>query len=235
MREGIQILSAGNTDHTRLAKRMVMVAVVVLLLLTAVWRLTPLSQYSDPQSIASGMSELLASPWAPLSLALVYLVGNALIFPNIALNLAVIVVLGPVWGVPAALAGTLLAGTAAFLLGQRFGLKRLEKLNIAASRKPLKLIRDSGLPGMILMRMLPIAPYPVVNLVVGAGGVGLGVFSLGTLIGVTPSLIAMGAAGFQLREIWHHPNAMSISILLAIMATYAVLGWLIKRRFSSRV
>ncbi len=208
---------------------------LVIVAMTALWRLTPLGEWTSPEKLNEQVSSMLAWPWAPLSLAAIYLLGNALMFPNIALNLAVIVALGSVWGVMAAMAGTLLAGIAAFLIGQKYGQGLVKRLDVNAMNRPLKMVRESGLPGMILLRMLPIAPYPIVNLAVGAGGISTGTFVIGTFVGVLPSLVAMGVIGFQLRQVWESPDPASISILVLVVAAYVVLGWLIKKRLSSRV
>ena len=226
-----------SSEHLSRNSRWLWIGLLAVLLigLTALWRLTPLGEWTSPEKLNEQVSSMLTWPWAPLSLAAIYLLGNALMFPNIALNLAVIVALGSVWGVAAAMAGTLLAGVGAFLIGQRYGQNLLKRLDVKAMNRPLKMVRESGLPGMILLRMLPIAPYPVVNLAVGAGGIATATFILGTFIGVLPSLVAMGVIGFQLRQVWESPDPASISVLVLIVVAYVVLAWLIKRRLSSRV
>lgn len=194
------------------------------------WRLTPLGEWVDPQRVADGLSRFSGSPWAPLVVVAAYLVGNALLFPNIALNLGVILVFGPGWGVPAALAGTLLAGVAAFLLGSALGRDRINRLEHPGLRRGLSMVRDSGLPGMVLLRLLPIAPYPLVNLMLGAGGVTLRVFTWGTLFGVLPSLLAMGVFGLQLDRMLDHPGVGDWLLLAGIVAAYGVLVEAIRRR-----
>lgn len=210
-------------------------ALVVVAGLLALWRFTPLGEWTQPERIAAQLSALAGSPWAPLSLGLLYLVAAPLLFPIIALNLAVILALGPVYGVAYAMYGTLLSGLAAFLVGRRFGPRPLQGLNSERLNKALKIIRSSGLPGMIMLRMVPVAPYPVVNLMLGAGGVGVWTFLIGTVCGVLPFLIAMGVLGFQLREVVQEPDAMGVGILIGLLAAFAMLAWWIKRRLSARL
>lgn len=212
-----------------------LLAAVVLLAFLALWRLTPLGEWTEPEKIAGQIESLAQSPWAPLSLALIYVAATGVLFPIIALNLALILTLGPLWGVAGALYGTLLAGLVAFWVGGRFGRKALRGLDNARLDKALTLIRNSGLPGMILLRLVPVAPYPVINLALGAGGIGVGIFSVGTLLGVLPSLLAMGVVGFQLREVIDDPGPGSIGFLVGLLVALVTLGAWVKRKLSSQV
>jgi uncharacterized membrane protein YdjX (TVP38/TMEM64 family) len=210
-------------------------ALGVVLAFVALWRFTPLGEWTDPEKIATQIEALTQSPWAPLTLGLIYLAATGVMFPIIALNLALILTLGPLWGVTAALYGTLLAGLAAFWLGRSFGSKPLRGLANARLDRALSFIRNSGLPGMILLRLVPVAPYPVINLMLGAGGIGLWVFLAGTALGVLPSLIAMGVVGFQLSEVINNPSAANIGFLVALVLACVALGWWVKRRLPSQV
>lgn len=218
-------------------RRWVGIAAVVSLVLglLALWRLTPLRDWTEPERITGLLEVASQGPWAPLILGGVYLAATVVLFPVLALNLALILVLGPLWGVAGALYGTLLAGLAAFAIGRRFGRAPLRGLDSAALDKALRVIRNSGLPGMILFRLVPVAPYPVVNLALGAGGIGIGTFTLGTAIGVLPSLIAMGVVGAQFQSVLDDPNARNIGMLLALVLACLALGWWVKRRLSGQL
>ncbi len=200
--------------------------IVGLLLLAGAWRFTGLGDLADPERIAEQLSALARSPWAPLTLALLYLAANAALFPVIALNMALILALGAGWGVACALYASVLSGVAAFLLGRRFGQRAMERLDSHKVDQTLSIIRGSGVPGMILLRLVPVLPYPVINLILGAGGVRLWTFTLGTVLGLLPGLLAMGVVGFQLRRIIDDPQAADIAILAATGVAFAgLVGW----------
>ncbi|MBU0791342.1 MAG: VTT domain-containing protein [Polycyclovorans sp.] len=212
-----------------------LLALAVVLAFGALWRFTPLGEWTQPEKVAAQIETLTQSPWAPLTLGLIYLAATAVMFPIIALNLALMVALGPLWGVLAALYGTLLAGLAAYWIGRSFGSKPLRGLATARVERALTFIRNSGLPGMILLRLVPVAPYPVINLMLGAGGIGLWVFLAGTALGVLPSLLVMGVLGFQLTEVINDPSAANIGFLVALVLACVALGWWVKRRLPSQV
>lgn len=213
----------------------IVAVVAVLACLVALWQLSPLGAFADPERVARVIDGFRRSPWAPVTLGGLYLAATAVMFPVMAINLALVLVLGPLWGVLAALYGMLLAGLSAFLIGRRFGRRPLQGLDSPALDKTLRVVRDSGLPGMVLFRMVPVAPYPVVNLALGAGGIGIGVFTLGTALGVLPNLIAMGMIGVQLQSVFEDPNATTLGLLVAVILVYGALAWWVKRRLSGQL
>ena len=211
-------------------------ALLVLSLgLTGLWQWTPLGEWADAEKLSGELETLTRSPWAPVTLGLVYLVATPMMFPIMALNLALILAMGPLWGVGYALYGSLLAGLSAFWAGHSLGQRALEWLRSDTVGKALRVVRESGLPGLILLRIVPLAPYPVVNVVLGAGGIGAGVFVLGTLVGLLPSLILMGVVGFQLRQVLQDPSVGGVAALIGLaLACVALAAWL-HRRLSARL
>ncbi|WP_043770079.1 TVP38/TMEM64 family protein [Algiphilus aromaticivorans] len=208
---------------------------VLLLGLTGLWQWTPLGEWANSEKLSGELEALARSPWAPVTLGLVYLAAAPVMFPVMALNLALILAMGPFWGIGYALYGSLLAGLAAFWAGHSLGQRALARLRSDTVDKALRVVRVGGLPGLILLRIVPLAPYPVVNVVLGAGGIGTGVFVTGTLIGVLPSLILMGVVGFQLRQVLQDPNAGGITVLVGLaLGCVALAAWL-HRRLSARL
>lgn len=208
------------------------VAVFIIIGLV-VWRFTPLSEWATPEKIADGFRMLAGSPWAPLSIGAAYIVANLMFVPITAMNAAVILALGAGWGVAYGLYGSVLGAVVLFGIGRLVGRKPLEQLDIKALNKPLELIRKSGLPGLILLRNLPVAPYSVANLVLGASGIRVWVYTLGTALGILPSLLLIAAVGFQLRAVLEDPTPKSWAILGAVVVAVIVLGWWLKRRMTA--
>ena len=207
----------------------------LVLILLAAWRWTPLSELARPEVLKGWIDSYLESPWAPLVLCIAYCVANLVLFPNMVVNLAVILAMGPWIGVPAALAGSLLAGVMAYLLGRQIGRRNGSAMRQGKLGSALDLVRRSGMPGMILLRMIPVAPYPLVNLALGAGAVKMDVFLIGSAIGIFPSLLAMGAFGLSLDAVWTDPSLEGGLMIGAIIASYLVLIYWLRRSLQARV
>jgi uncharacterized membrane protein YdjX (TVP38/TMEM64 family) len=87
---------------------------------------------------------------------------------------------------------------------------------------------------MTLLRLLPIAPFTVVNLAAGASELRLRDFVLGSTLGMLPGILLLTAFGDRLGAWLRQPDTVNLAILLSL--TFAVvllallLGWWARRR-----
>lgn len=220
--------SSGRTLR-RKALVVVIALVIIIAVLAALWRLTPLSEFAQPERMADLLGQYVDSPWAPLTVLVIYLVGNAVLFPTLILNMTMVLTLGAGWGFTYAMYGSMAAGLAGYLLGRLFGRKPLEKLEIRRLERTIELLRQSGVVGLAVLRLVPIAPYPVVNAVLGAAGIGLTVYTIGTFIGLLPSILAMTAVGHQIRALIENPDPARIALLAAVTVVCLAGLWFIQR------
>lgn len=201
--------------------------IVVVLLLAAAWRWTPLQTYAQPRMLAGLLQTLRHSPWAPLIVAGLYLLGSAVLFPNTILNLATVLGFGTQLGPPLAMGGSLLAGLAFYLLGRRYGEAPLRRLRLRSVERLQQLLRRGGLATMLSLRLLPVAPYSVANLMAGAARVPILTFLLGSFLGLLPGILMVTAFGHQLRRMLKHPGPAEFAILAAVvLAGLGLMAWL---------
>ena len=220
--------SAASPDHVRESRRrllpIVMAALVAIAALALLWRFSPLHEMTQPADIAAWLRGLRDSPWLPAVIVGVYVVANALFFPNTVLNTATILGLGTTLGLPCALAGSLSAALVAYVAGRRYGRERLKALDSGVVDRITGMLRNSGVIAIASIRLLPIAPYNVVNLVAGAARVRAVPFTLGTLIGLLPGNLLVTAFGHQLRALLREPSAGQIALMLGVLAASG--GWI---------
>lgn len=155
--------------------------------------------------------------------------------PVAAAVLACGVVLGPWLGSVLSLLGCLASAAVFYGLGQRLGRRRVRRLaGWRVNRVDRALVRH-GLMAMMLLRLMPVAAFPVVNLVAGASVVGFRDFLLGTLVGMAPGVVALSVVGDRLGVALRFPSPASLVVLLvatalAIAAQIAVVGRLSRAR-----
>lgn len=136
--------------------------------------------------------------FAALLLA-VYLVRPFLAWPTMAVSAGVAVALGPVSGLPVALAGTVVTSLPAFFLGDWFdtagGLAgRFE----TGSRTYFR--ATGSVRGVIAARLSPI-PADAVSVAAGVSGVPLRAYAVGTLVGELPWTVAAVVLGASARTV----------------------------------
>ena len=78
---------------------------------------------------------------------------------------------------------------------------------------------------MALLRVVPIAPFTVVNLMAGATRISLADFVLGTVAGMGPGILAMVLFTGGLENALRHPGEVSVVLALAAATAALLLIW----------
>ncbi|MDD3765510.1 MAG: VTT domain-containing protein, partial [Nevskiales bacterium] len=204
-----------------------------MLTLLGVWQFSPLQAYSEPRVIAEWLRELGRRPLAPLWIISLYLVANALLAPNTVLNAAAILALGTPLGPIYALSGSLAAAAAAYAVGRRMGAAQPAYLRSPRMERLARSVRNGGVVGVATVRMVPIAPYSVVNAALGASGVRFGAYLLGTAIGLLPGVIAIAAFGRGIDALLRDPDA-DAARWLVLLGVAALAGMIVLQRWIRR-
>jgi phospholipase D1/2 len=205
-------------------------------LLAAAWRLTPLGDLIEPEALARRMREIGHSPWALFGVPLIYICANAVLVPNAALNVGTILALGAPLGMLYALYGSLCAGLLGLLAGRWVGVDRLRALEIPGIDTIGRHLRRSGFAGVLFVRLLPIAPFSVMNLTMGALRVRVRAFVVGTLLGLLPGALAVGIIGHRVEAmISDGVEIREVAMLAVLVATLAAVVMLLRRWLISRL
>jgi uncharacterized membrane protein YdjX (TVP38/TMEM64 family) len=86
-------------------------------------------------------------------------------------------------------------------------------------------IVSGGVLAVAAIRLVPLAPFTVVNLVAGASEVRLATYVAGTLLGMAPGLLVMSALGHQFVRILSEPRPGEFAILIVVLLSWlAVAG-----------
>lgn len=189
------------------------------------WRFTPLSGLADIEHVrevlvGSGPAR------APLVVLILFVVAGLLAVPVMLLIAATAMVFGLWLGLLYSGAGLLVGATVGFAIGATLGQKpfigllgpRLDKVRRAVTRR--------GLLAVAIIRVLPVAPFAVINLLAGASGVRFLDFIGGTALGLAPGLVAMSAFGEQLLAVVREPTPGHVAAAAAVLVVWigVVLG-----------
>lgn len=78
-------------------------------------------------------------------------------------------------------------------------------------------VAQKGIVAVILIRIVPVAPFTIVNLVAGASPIRFRDFALGTVRGELPGLVGISLFVNQLSETVRQPSVMSVSMLAGVV------------------
>jgi phospholipase D1/2 len=223
------------TPRTVLAVAGIMASLIGLAL---AWQYTRLSDYTDIGYVASVISSQSQSEFAALFAVVAFVLGGLVAFPVIVLIAATAAALGPWVGGSSATAGVLLSSLLLFMIGRFLGHKRLQSLLGARALRVQRRIIGQGVVAVAMIRMVPIAPFSLVNLLAGASQLRLSDFLIGTILGMAPGIITMAALGSQIADFarnasWSNALLLGLTIVLWIavcLAVQFVVTWLSGRR-----
>jgi phosphatidylserine/phosphatidylglycerophosphate/cardiolipin synthase-like enzyme/uncharacterized membrane protein YdjX (TVP38/TMEM64 family) len=181
-------------------------------------------------SEALRLAEQNRTSWQGLVAVLVAFLLSSLLFVPVTIVIAGTGALfGPLLGPVYALAGSLLAAAAAFAVGRLLGRDWVRQL---ASRRVMALNRRltrHGLVAMAVLRLFPVAPFTVVNLIAGASELRARDYMLGSLIGMSPGIVLMTLFGDRLGAWLRDPNVGNLAVVVGIAALALALAWVLTR------
>jgi phospholipase D1/2 len=194
-------------------------AALLILLLALAWQYTPLARFAEPNTVRETLTQL-HGPWTPFFVLAVFVAGGLVAFPVLILIAATAAAFGPWPGLAYATAGALTSALVTFAIGAKLGKDVLRDILGPRLNRIREKIAQEGVLAVALVRVVPLAPFTVVNLVAGASDIKLTHFMLGTLLGMAPGLLLMSALGHQISRILVDPTATDIALLVVFVVLW---------------
>jgi uncharacterized membrane protein YdjX (TVP38/TMEM64 family) len=220
-----------DSERFGVLKRALPIAAVLAVLagLAALWRWTPLSRTTDIDKLISMIGSIETLPLAPAVTVAGITVAATLGVPVTVLILATLLVFGPIAGFAYSLAGALLSAVIVYGIGRKAGggmIRRVAGDRVVALNERLK---KHGLIAVIAVRVIPVAPFPVVNAVAGAARIRFSQYILGTVLGMAPGLTAMALFTQSFVVAMQQPSTGNVAVLAAVVAVIATGIYLLRR------
>jgi phospholipase D1/2 len=229
-------VGAENKQTAGQKRRRIWLALAILILLfgmAAAWKWTFLADQIDIGKIAAWTFPLRDSPARSVIILAAYLVGSLFLVPITVLIMATALIFGPMLGSAYSLAGCFLGAGITYALGYYLGRDFVQQITgpdrwARAERK----IGQAGIVAVATMRLLPIAPFTVVNVISGAFQVPVRDYILGSLLGLTPGILVINLFAYQMEDAVRNPGAGSFALLggLVVITGLGIL-WL-RRKLS---
>ena len=213
----------------------IILLVAGVLVLAAVWRWTPAGEWLDMESAQVAGRWLRDQPLTPMLVPAAFVAGGLVAFPVTLMILATVAVFGPWWGMFYVLAGTQLSALALFVIGRLLGRDAVRRFAGSLANRVNRKLSSAGLAAVITFRIVPVAPFSVVNLIAGASEIRLQDYILGTLVGMLPGLLAMVILADRLSALLSRPTRVQLVILgavigVVIVGMFGLRRWLRRRQ-----
>jgi uncharacterized membrane protein YdjX (TVP38/TMEM64 family) len=225
--------TAGGRKQRRKGLWVAAAVVLLMLAMTAAWRWTPLAEQIDIRKIIAWSVSLRQNPARHAIILGAYVVGSLVSFPVPLLILATAFVFGPVAGTVYSFAGSMLGAAVTYGLGCLMGKDFVRRLAGKKWRAVEKTVAETGIMAVAAMRLLPVAPFTIVNVVSGAFRVPVWNYFAGSLLGLAPGIIVINLFARQFAHALRHPGPGSYALLvLAVLLAVAGTIWL-KRKVAN--
>jgi phospholipase D1/2 len=182
------------------------------------WELAPLV---GPETVRSALASIADNRAAPLIVVAIFVAAGFALFPVTVLIAATAAAFGPWLGFAYAAAGALSSAIVTYAIGAAIGRRTLRDfLGPRLNRIRQRVVRR-GVIAIAAIRLVPVAPFTVVNLVAGASSIPLFEYVAGTVLGMLPGLVMISAVGHQFARILSAPTTNDLIVLIA-----AVTAWI---------
>jgi uncharacterized membrane protein YdjX (TVP38/TMEM64 family) len=154
--------------------------------------------------------------------------------PQFVLIAAAVVAFGPWTGFAYSWIGTLVSSLVGFWLGRTFGGRLLRDLAGDGVAKFMRLIGKNGFLASLIVRLVPSAPFIVVNMAAGVTPMKLRDFAAGTALGIIPKIALTAFAGNSIVQALKGGGHRHIAMLAVAVAVWIVCGLAARAWLKSR-
>jgi uncharacterized membrane protein YdjX (TVP38/TMEM64 family) len=224
-------MSERQTSASLHRKLYLLVAALLLLIALALaWSSTPMRAWLDVGRLVESLRRF-GQAFGPLAAVGGFALALTLAVPLVFLTLVTLVAYGPMAGFGCAMAGALLGAGASYGIGRFLGHEVLQRLGGERINRLSQRLASRGLLAVVAVRLLPVAPFAVVNMVAGASHIRLRDLMLGTLIGISPGTLAMTLFVDQITAALQHPKSLTfvltgLTIVLIVLGLWGMQRWL---------
>lgn len=209
----------------------VAIAVVVVAVVVVVVTMTPVVstvlEYANPEALERLFAPVKESPLLPLYTWAAFVIAGAVFLSVWIVIFQTCLMFSPAAAFPMALSGALLSSVIFYGVGRAAGKDVVARF---APKRVVDAVEGAGLDAIIAVRLLPVLPFTFVNLCCGAFNVRFRTFVMGTVIGMSPGILAMTFLGERVLAVIRHPTPEALAMLLGVVVVVVGVAAVIRRR-----
>ena len=205
-------------------------ALLALLSIAAVWRFTPLSEWVDINTLTEMANQWRGSNLTPLIVIAAFVIGGLLVMPVTAMIIASVLVFGPWLGFVYALLGSFTSAVSGYGLGALLGRNAVRQVAGKRINQVSRQLAKRGIITMIVVRIVPVAPFTIINLITGASHIRFRDFVLGTLFGMTPGIVGVTLLTDRVEATLRSPDWSTLLTLVMVAAVVFTVGYWLSRQ-----
>ncbi|MFQ5962737.1 MAG: TVP38/TMEM64 family protein [Candidatus Scalinduaceae bacterium] len=189
---------------------------------------TPLSQYTQKDTLLSILAQLREHWWGPIGFILIYGIGCVIALPGSLLTLCGGAIFGVAWGTLYNILASNLGATLAFLMARYFGREFVSRFMKGRIESFDEKVASNGFRFIFTLRLIPLIPFNGLNLGSGLSRIKYRDYLLGSVLGMIPGTFIYtyfadalldGVTGSGKRAFTNLIVASSLLILISFVPT----------------
>jgi len=169
--------------------------------------------------------------WAPVVAVLAFVLLGLTGFPQFVMIAAAVLLFGPYYGFLYSWMGTMLSANLGFAMGHFFGSDILRRFGGDRANAVSAMVGKRGILASAIVRVVPSAPFIVVNMAAGVSHISLSQFNIGTGIGIIPKMAFIAFIGGSLMALAQGANLWIIAVVVLVLALWVVGGIWLRRTY----
>lgn len=204
------------------------ICVVAVIALVLAWRYTPLAEWASPQRLAAAFRAVADSPLSFPIVVGIFVAAGFIAFPVTLLIAATAITFGTWEGLSVALTGSMTSALATYGAGRWLGADLLRRVMGPRINRVARKVKNNGILAVTTMRVMPTAPFMLVNLVAGATRIRLLDYTIGTFLGLAPGIVIMSVLGGRLLDMMTRPSLLDIALIAGFLLLWAGLSYIMQ-------
>ncbi|MBZ0107581.1 MAG: TVP38/TMEM64 family protein [Candidatus Scalindua rubra] len=169
-------------------KPIIKFTILIMILVGAffAFRYTPLSQYTQKETLLDLLSKFREHWWGPVGFIIIYGIGCVFALPGSLLTLCGGAIFGVAWGSFYNILASNLGATLAFLMARYFGRDFVARLMKGRIDSFDEKVADNGFRFIFTLRLIPLVPFNGLNFGSGLSRIKYRDYLLGSVLGMIP-------------------------------------------------
>lgn len=188
----------------------------------------------DDAPLIAWMQDNADSPWALPATIVVFTLAAFVGAPQFVLIAAAVVAFGPLRGFGYSWVATMVSAGVTFSMGRIFGADVLKRYGGGAINRISRFVGRNGFMTAATVRIVPSAPFIVVNMAAGVSQMSPLAFFAGTGLGIVPKTALVAFAGHGLVEIAREGDWRTGAVLLAFAGLWLAAMLAARRALAGR-
>jgi uncharacterized membrane protein YdjX (TVP38/TMEM64 family) len=209
-------------DRGRMVKKFLGI-LSALIIIALLWSLTPLGEWLNQETIGSWFRAIENPIWSYILYAVVFTMLAVIGIPVTVLIGGVGILFGPFSGSLLAMSASVASAVLSYFIGQITGKNFIRKFAGEKINSISKQLAKRGIWTIIVVRIVPLAPYAVINMLAGASHIRLRDYVLGTIIGMIPGIVLITSFFGHLVQIFEDTSIENILIMIGLLILIVIM------------